>query len=870
MIFRAFMREKPAQFSSRPPEKSQPFSSIPGIRLRTLEPNPFPMANIFRLAFKLAARDWRSGELTILVAALFVAVAASTAVSLLGDRLNRTMSLQAAEFLGADLSVGGHEPPSSEWTAEAAALGLQSSATSEFSSVLIENEELLLVGVKAVAEGYPLRGVVKTTLADPGEAAATPGIPAAGEAWVEPRVLSALGVALGGTITVGEKPLRVARIITHEPDRRGDLYSLSPRVMINAADLAATRIIQPGSHVHYYALYAGSDQALRQFKRWLKPRLHPGQHITDLDEDRPELGNALNRAERYLGLASIAVVLIAGVAIAMSTRRYTERHFDMTAMLKCLGARERDVFRLYLLQFVIVGLAGSALGCAAGYGLQAGIAHLIRTLLPHSLAEPGWFALLFGTGAGLPVLFGFALPPLLRLKRLPPLRVLRRDLEPLPAAAWLVYGLAAATLAILMWRYTRDLRMTTAVLGIGGAAVAVLSGLSLLLLGLARWLVPHVPLALRFGLQHLTRRRKLGVSQILAFAVTLVAMQVSVLVRTELLQEWQRQLPEDTPNHFALNLFDADLDRFRDFLRAESLSSSNFYPIVRGRLTKVNGRDVFEIVAKESRAEGAINRELSLTWSGSVPPENHVVAGRWWDGTLPRQLSVEKGLADSLGLKLGDALTFAVGGQDVVAIVSSFRSLRWDTMAPNFFMIFSPGALEAHPHTWLTSFYLPPERKSALTRMAKAFPAVTLLEVDRLLAQFQSILQQVTRAIEFVLVLALAAGFTVLFASVRATLDERIYEDVLLRTMGASRKLLRRAQWVEFSALGFLSGLLASAISEAITWALFDRVFELGYRFHWEAWLVAPILGALTVGLAGIWTTRSVVKNSPMRVLREL
>jgi putative ABC transport system permease protein len=829
------------------------------------------MGKIFKLAFKLTARDWRSGELTILAAALFIAVAATTAVSLLGDRLTRTMNLQAAEFLGADLSVGGHEPPSPDWNAEAAALGLRMARSSEFSSVLIENDEVLLVGVKAVTEGYPLRGAVKTTAGDLAAGAETRDVPASGEAWVEPRVLSALGVAPGGEITVGEKPLRVARIITHEPDRRGDLYSLSPRVMINAADLPATRILQPGSHVHYYALYAGGEKSLRQFKRWLKPRLHPGQRITDIHEDRPELGNALSRAERYLGLTSIAVVLIAGVAIAMSTRRYTERHFDMTAMLKALGARERDVLRLYLLQFAVVGLVGSAAGCAAGFGLQEGVVYLIRSLLPHTLAGPGLFALLFGTGAGLLILFGFALPPILRLKRLPPLRVLRRDLEPLPSSAWLVYGFAVLTLAALLWRYTRDWQMTATVLAIGGAAVALFSLLGLSLLGLGRLLVPHVPLAFRFGLQHMTRRPHLGVSQILAFSITLVAMQVSLLVRTELLQEWQRQLPADTPNHFALNLFDADLDRFREFLRQEGMGSSEFYPIVRGRLITVNGRDVFRIVSKDSRAEGAINRELSLTWSGGLPPDNRIIEGDWWsEKAAPLRVSVEKELADSLGVAPGDKLGFSIGGQDLTATVASTRSVRWDTMAPNFFMIFSPGTLDAYPHTWLTSFYLPPGQKPALARLAKAFPAVTILEVDSLLKQFQSILQQVTRAIEFVLVLALAAGFTLLFAAVRATLDERIYEDVLLRTMGAGRKLLRRAQWVEFSALGFLAGLLAAGMAEAITWILFSRVFDLDYRFHWEAWLATPVLGALAVGLAGYWNTRSVVRKSPMRVLREL
>jgi putative ABC transport system permease protein len=827
------------------------------------------MGKIGKLAFKLVVRDWRSGELTILAAALVIAVAASTAVSLLGDRLNRTMSLQAAEFLGADLSVSGHQPPAPEWISAATGLGLQESRIAEFASVLIENDELLLVGVKAVAPGYPLRGAVKTTVGDIAAETETHDIPAPGEVWVEPRVLSTLKLALGGNLTIGEKPLRVTRLITHEPDRRGELYSLSPRAMINLADLEATRIIQPGSHVHWYALFAGPEKALRQFKGWLKPRLQPGQRITDIHEDRPELGNALSRAERYLGLTSIAVVLIAGVAIAMSARRYTERHFDMTAMLKCLGARERDVLRIYLLQFAIIGIAGSALGCAVGYGLQAGIVYLIGPLLPHSLVAPGLFSLLYGTGAGLLILFGFSLPPILRLRRLPPLRVLRRDLEPLPSSAWAVSGIAALTLAALMWRYTQDWKMTATVLAIGGAAVALFSLLGLSLLQLGRLLVPHVPLSARFGLQHLTRRPQLGVSQILAFSITLVAMQVSLLVRTELVQEWQRQLPEETPNHFALNLFDADLDRFRDFLEGENIASSELYPVVRGRLTTVNGQDVMQKVVKDSRAEGAINREMNLTWSTRLPPDNRIVRGAWWDGSVAG-VSMEKDLADSLGVKLGDRLGFNVGGQDLAAPVASLRTVHWDTMTPNFFMMFSPGTLEAYPHTWLTSFFLPPGQKPTLARLAKAFPSVTILEVDRLLKQFQSILQQVTRAIEFVLALALAAGFAVLFAAVRATLDERIHEDVLLRTMGAGKGLLRRAQWVEFSALGLLAGLLAAAISEAITWVLYSRVFDLAYRFHWEAWLVTPLVGALAVGLAGYWNTRAVVRNSPMRVLREL
>jgi putative ABC transport system permease protein len=823
-------------------------------------------------ALRLIQRDWRSGELTILVAALMIAVASATAVSLLDDRLARTMTLQAAEFLAADLVISAHQEIPEDWRQKARHLRLRQAKTTEFTSVLVENDELLLVGVKAVTEGYPLRSFLRTTTSNLDATTATHEIPRPGEAWVEPRVLSTLGLSLGNSLAVGEKNLRITRIITHEPDRRGDLFSLSPRLLINAEDLASTGVIQPGSHIHYYELFAGEESAIRQFKHWLKPKIQSGQRILDVHEDRPEVGNALSRAKRYLGLTSMAVVLIAGVAIAMSARRYTERHFDLTAMLKTLGTRERDVLGIYLLQFFCIGSAASLLGGGLGWGLQQGVLYLLRNLLPPTIVAPGGLAIVFGALTGLLILFGFALPPLLRLKRLPPLRVLRRDLEPLPSSLWLVYGFALATLAILMSRYTADWTMTLSILGIGGASVILFGLFILALLKLGRYLVPQRPLFWRFGLQQLTRRPGLTISQLMAFSITLVAMLVSLMVRTELLQEWKRQLPENTPNYFALNLFDSDLERYREFLVREGISDNPYYPIVRGRLTSVNGQDVFQIVEKGSRAEASINRELSLTWSPQLPYDNQIISGKWWnpEHEPPLRISMESELAKNLGIQVGDQLSFNIGGRNLTGTVASTRSVRWDTLTPNFFMIFSPGSLNDQPHTWLTSFYLPPEKKSVLGTLVKTFPSVTLLEVDALLKQFQTILRQITKTIEYVLLLALGAGFTVLFAAVRATLDERMYEDVLLRSMGASRQLILRSQWVEFSTLGGLAGILAAALSEIISGVLFIKIFDLTYRFHWENWLVTPILGALTVGIAGYLNTRSIVRNSPLQVLQQL
>ncbi len=716
-----------------------------------------------------------------------------------------------------------------------------------------------------------MRGTVLTTATDLAGETTALGIPEPGTAWVDQRVLNSLKLALGDSVTLGEKPLKLARLITHEPDRRGDLYSLSPRLMFNLADLDAAKLIRPGSNVHYFALFAGEEKQVLAFNRWLKPSLHPGQRLVDIHEDRPELGNALARAERYLGLSSTVIVLIAGVAIAMSARRYSERHYDLTALLKCLGARERDVLLIHLAQYLVIGITASVIGCGLGYLAQEGVAWWLKGILPHQLSAPAWYAPLFGLAAGLFVLLGFALPPVLRLKRLPPLRVLRRDLAPLPSSAWTVYGLAAAILGVLVWRYTGDGRMTAIVLGIASATLAV-AGLCVLgLLRLSRRLLPWLSLPWRFGLQNLTRNPRLGMAQILAFGLTLSAMLVSLLVRTELVSEWRRQLPDNAPNYFALNLFEAELPAFQDFLKTHGIASSDFYPIVRGRFKAVNGVDAHSRAHKDSQGEGAINRELSLTWSATPPADNHLTAGEWW-GEVPEAgaVSVEAKLAESLQIHLGDTLDFSIGGQERQAVVRSLRSVRWDTLRPNFYMIFSPGSLQGFPATWLTSYHVPPEKKPDLVALAKEFPAMTVLEVDQLVKQFQTILKEITLAIEFVLLFALAAGFAVLFAAVRTTLDERLREDALLRAMGASRSLLRKSLGMEFAALGLLSGLLAAAVSEAIAWVLFSRAFELTPRFHWEIWLLAPALGALAVGISGYLHTREVVRVSPVQILREL
>ncbi len=825
--------------------------------------------NRVNLGLRLLFRDGRSGELNLLVIALIIAVTSSTAVSLFADRLHHSMSTQAAEFLAADLVITspGLIPP--QWLSKAQSLHLNTARTAEFSTVLIENDELLLAGTKAVSSQYPLRGYLKTVTADYSTETIRHQGPEQGEVWVDKRILSALKMALGNDLQVGEKTLRITRLISYEPDKRGDLYSFSPRVMMNDTDLAATQVLKPGSHVHYFFQFSGPATAIKQFNHWVKPQLNASQRIMDIHQDRPQLGNALSRAERYLGLSSIVVILIAGVAIAMSTRRYSERHFDTTALLRCLGCKQHEIISLYLLQFIILGLVASLIGVGLGWLAQDILFHLLRDLLPAEVPTPSLMAVILGFVTGQAILLGFALPPLLRLKKVSPLRVLRRDLEPLPSSAWLVYSLTLSLVSILIWQYTQDFKMTATIIG-GGVIAVIISGFSIYALLLqSKKALPFLGLAGRLGLQSILRSPQSSVSQILAFSITLLAMILIFTVRTDVLDDWQKQLPDNAPNHFVLNIFPQQANAFKQQLQQLNITDAQFYPVVRGRLVKINDIAVQQIVSKDSQGERATHRDLSLTWAERLPKDNKTIAGTW-SSEQKGQLSIEQKLANSLHVSLGDKLTFTIGSQQVQASISHIRSVQWDSMKPNFYMLFSPGTLENYPSTLITSFYLTDTNKNYLNILVKEFPSITILEVDLIIKQFKIILTQLTAAINYLLYFSLLAGFTVLFATVYSTLDHRIYESTLMRTFGASQRLLTTSHLIEFSLIGLLSGLIAVFMSELIIYTLYTLVLHLDYHISNLLWWFVPLLSSLCITAAGTFAVRDVVNKSPMQVLREL
>jgi len=825
----------------------------------------------WRLALRLLARDWRAGELHILALAIVIAVAASTAIGFFTDRLGRGMVNQSADFLGADLVLNSPRPVPAAWLAQAREDQLQVSEALEFASVVVHGDALQLAGVRAVDAGFPLRGGLRTAPAPFAPDAATAGVPAPGEAWAAAQLLTRLGLQAGDTIGVGEHTLVIRRVLTFEPGQAGNVFGVAPRLLINREDVPATGVVQPGSRLTYQYLFAGPEHVLNRFRDWLRPQLGPSHQLVGVQEGRRAVGTALERAERFLGLAVIAAIVLAGVAIAMAARRYSERHFDMSAMLRCLGATQQDLLGLYLVQLTVLGLLASAAGCLLGWLAQQGLLVLLAELLPMAPSSAGAWPVVVGLATGVVVLAGFALPPVLRLRGVPPLRVLRRDLTPLPSNAWLVYGLAIAAVILLMWRYTGNARLTLAVLAGGAAASAILALLGLVLLALARRVHARVGVAWRFGLNNLWRRRRTSVSQILAFGLALLAMAVIGLVRTDLLTTWESQLPDDVPNQFAINILPEQVAAVHAFLASQQVPASQLYPMVRGRLVTINAEPVRVAVTKEARDDNALNRELNLTWTLQLQEDNSIVSGRWWreeDRGRPL-VSVESKLAERLGIKTGDELGFTVSDRQFMARVASIRSVQWDSFRPNFYMVFPPGVIEQFPATYMTSFYLVPDQKPLLVELVRNHPSITILEMDLIIAQVERIFRQVTLAVEYVLLFVLLAGFAVLFAALQASLDERLYEGALLRALGASRRQLRSGHLAEFAVLGALAGLVAAIGTECLAWVLYTRVLELDYSFKWPVWVLAPLAGAVLIGAAGYHGTRSVVARSPALLLRE-
>lgn len=824
---------------------------------------------LFRLALRQSVREIRSPELYTLFFAMLVAVASSSIIAHFAERLHLAMQLRASEFLAADLVVSGSIAATPEQLELGLTLGLETAHTVEFASMLGSGNGMQLASLKAVDAGYPLRGQLGSRTALQGEII-TGDRPAPGEIWLDAQLFDLLQIQPGDRIEVGYAELLASRILTDEPDRAGGFAAFTPRALFNLADLPATRAIQPGSRVQYRQLWRGDEAALTQYREQLQPGLQPQQKIDTLADGNPTLNNALSRARQYLGLASLAAILLASVSIALSAGNFASKRYDHAALLRCFGLSRRHTLLVFLQQLLLIGVLASVLGTLLGGLAQQLLFVLLADMLPAHIPAAGWSASLTALLTGLVSLLGFGLPPLIGLGHISPLRVLRRDLKPVPMAAWLVYLLALLALGLLMWQLSLDPKLTAILLSGGLLAAAVLGLLVHFCYRLLARQLEGRRLAWRLGLGHLLQKPLLAVGQSLAFALILFAMALIALLRGELLGHWQEQLPVQAANHFAFNIMPDERQAVSDWLHQASPNVAHFYPMTPGRLTHINGQPVLERLPPDSKAMPTLQRDLNLSWSQNLPDANDLADGLWWP-EQPEQdqilISMEQELAERLQVGIGDQVSFNIGGQLIHSRIHNLRSVDWGSMQPNFFVIFAPDNLPPLPHTWITSFYLPMEQAGELRSFSQQFPAVSLLRIDAILNQLRAILAQVTLAVEFILLFVLTAGIAVLLAGVQSTLASRIHQGALLRALGSDRTLLRAVSRYEFVTQGATSGLLAWLACELTSYLLYRLVFELQWQPH-PLLAMLPVLGAVLILAAGRLGTRSVVNSSPMNVLR--
>ena len=836
------------------------------------------MKSSLRLGWRTLWRDLRAGELRLLIVAVLLAVAALTAVGFFADRLKGGLQRDARQLLGGDAVLVTDSATPGAFTGEAGRLVLQGAMTYGFLTMAratdAQGGASKLVSLKAVAPGYPLRGSLLTASAPDTAGQTTRDVPGPGEVWVDASLLDALGLRVGDPLLLGDASLRIARVIVLEPDRGGGFMSFSPRVMLNQADVARTALVQPASRVTYRFAVAGSDAAVLAFTRSTEARLKQGglrgARLESFESGRPEMRQTLDRAEKFLNLVALLAALLSAVAVALAARGFAASHLDDCAMLRVLGQSQRTIAGAYAFEFALVGLGASALGVAIGFAVHYAFVLLLAGLVETALPAPTFRPALFGLGMGLTLLFTFGLPPVLQLARVPPLRVIRRDVGGLKPASLAVLGIGALGFVALLLAASSDLKLGLIAVGGFAAAVAVFALLSWLAVKVLRRVVNEAtaPRWLVLATRQISARPAYAVVQVSALAVGLLALVLLVLLRTDLVSSWRRATPPDAPNRFVINVMPDQSEAFQQSLRDGGVKGFDWYPMIRGRLVAINDRPVNPEDYTEDRARRLVDREFNLSNSAEAPAHNQIVAGAWTPDARG-ELSVEDGLAETLGLKLGDMLRFDIGGVTNEARITSLRKVDWGSLRANFFVMYSVARLaEDIPVTYMGAFRAPSTRgfDNALVR---AYPNVTNVDMSATIGQVQRVLDQVIRAVEFLFGFTLAAGLVVLFAAVTATREERAREFAVMRAVGARASLLRQVQRAELAGVGLLAGFLASIAASAIGWGLARYVFD----FAWTASPLVPLAGALAgAGLAlaaGWWGLRDVLRRPVVETLRK-
>lgn len=825
-----------------------------------------------KFAFRSFGRELRSGEVLVLLAAVGLAVAALTAVGFLTDRIGKAVSRQANEVLAADLRLRSQQPVPQEWRDLAKDYELRTADTLSFPSVVFNDEDSALATIKVISAAYPLRGKVRIADGLFGEQREADGIPASGETWADGALLARIGADVGDTLSVGELQLRVSAVLTYRPDQSIGFASLAPSLLMNIDDVSSSGLIGEGSRVRYALLVAGDEANVAGFNDAIQDVLPDEIRVRSQEESSERAYNAADRAQRFLSLTAVISLLLSAVAVAMSARRFAHRRMDTVALMKSLGATQGFVIAVALVQLLLLGVLGVAGGSLIGYAAEELLSRILIDLLQQGeLPAVGLRPVLLASSSALVLLLGFALPSLIQLRNTPPLRILRHDAMPPAPSRLFVAGLSLAAVAALLYRSVGDARMLLILIGgiIVIAACLYLLGRGMVaFIGRAR---SGVGVAWRYGLANVARRGRDSAVQVVAFGLGITVLLLLTLVRTDLLEGWRKTLADDAPNHFLINIQPHELDSVASLFDQNDIAPPEFTPLIRARMTTINGESVKDREYPNRDGRWLANREANLSWTGEMSSSNEIVTGEWWptDYAGPPLASIESEAATNAGLEIGDRLTFFVAGQEVEAEVASTRKVNWDSFQPNFFIVLSPGSLDGVPTTYISSMRVPEEKKSVLVNLMRAHPSISVIDLGAILEQVRGIIEKASLAVQAVFVFTLAAGIAVLFAAVQSTIDERRFESAMLRALGAKRRTVFAGVMAEFAALGLAAGVLASAGASVLAYLVATQLFELPYEFSPMLWLAGVSAGVFVVCVSGYFAARGAVNARPAAVLRE-
>jgi putative ABC transport system permease protein len=827
---------------------------------------------MLHLALRMLLRDARAGELRVLALALLLAVGGVASVAFFADRVRQALTREAHQVLGADMLMTADHAWNPEFRDEIARRGLRLAESMTFVSMARAGNETLLAAVKAVSQTYPLRGRLRVAPGLNLPDADTDAVPPPGTVWLDERMMAALKVRGGDAVELGRARFRVGAVLTLEPDRGVSFMNFAPRLMMRLEDLPATGLVQPGSRINYQLLAAGEREGIRLFEQWARARLSRGERIDSLENARPEVRAGLDRAQSFLGLTAMLAVVLSAVAIALGTRRYTQRHLDGYAVMRCMGASQSQLFALFAWEFLLLALGASLAGCALGFLVQNIVAWWLAGLIPGVLPPPTLSPVLQGAATGLVLLLGFALPPLLQLKDVPALRVIRRDVGPPKRGALAVYiaGLVAV-FGLLLW-HAGELKLASYVFGGFAAAFGLFAAIAYGALRLISRFGRAGSVSWRYGLANLLRRPRANAVQIVAIAVGLTAILLLTMIRGDLLDAWRARLPPGAPDRFLVNIQPEQRQALAEFLDRNGVKGLKSFPMVRARLVALNGKPVAADDFSEERAKRQIEREFNLTYLSALPEDNQLTEGAWFgaEDIARGAVSIEHWIGERFGLHVGDKLEFLSAGRSFSAPVTSVRKLDWDSMRPNFFFITTPALLESFPTSYVASFHAPAGDALLTLRLSQAFPNLTVIDVSVILRQLQLVMDQLIGAVQLVFLFALGAGVLVLYAALLATQDERTHEAAVMRALGASRSQVLAAQRAEFAVLGAIAGLLGALGANAIGWTLATRVFQLDFIWNGWVWLAGPALGLACIVLNAWAGARAALGRPPMAALREV